>query len=86
MITNNVFDGVTHRKMRSLFTVFRQSSNIGLHGSAKKLGSLDGGRDENVFDIQQGVQYIGICKRTSKFSQSNILIFGNGQVSCSVEQ
>ncbi len=58
MITNNVFiDGVTHRKMReSLIGSFSTLRILNLHGSAKKLEqSPDGSKDENVFDIQQGV-------------------------------
>ena len=58
MITNNVFfDGITHRKMReSLLQSFAKVQILDLHGSAKKLEvAPDGGKDENVFDIQQGV-------------------------------
>jgi hypothetical protein len=58
MITNNVFiDGITHRRMReSLKASFTDIRILDLHGSAKKLEETpDGKRDENVFDIQQGV-------------------------------
>jgi predicted helicase len=58
MITNNVFiDGITHRKMReSLHLSFRDISILDLHGSSKKLESSSSGtKEENVFDIQQGV-------------------------------
>ena len=58
MITNNVFiDGLTHRRMRqSLIESFPACFTIDLHGSVKKQDSaLDGSKDENVFDIQQGV-------------------------------
>jgi predicted helicase len=58
MITNNVFiDGITHRKMReSLLHSFSVLRFFDLHGSTKKLEQApDGSKDENVFDIQQGV-------------------------------
>lgn len=58
MITNNVFvDGITHRRMReSLKASFGDVRILDLHGSSKKLEETpDGKKDENVFDIQQGV-------------------------------
>lgn len=58
MITNNVFfDGVTHRRMReSLQGTFTNLRVLDLHGSTKKLETApDGSKDENVFEIQQGV-------------------------------
>jgi hypothetical protein len=58
MITNNVFiDGITHRRMRaSLKASFSEIRILDLHGSSKKLETApDGSRDENIFDIQQGV-------------------------------
>ena len=58
MITNNVFiDGITHRQMReSLKASFADVRILDLHGSSKKLEETpDGKKDENVFDIQQGV-------------------------------
>ena len=58
MITNNVFiDGITHRRMReSLKMSFTDIRILDLHGSTKKLEvSADGTKEENVFDIQQGV-------------------------------
>jgi hypothetical protein len=57
-ITNNVYlDGMTHRRMRqSLMGTFSCTWILDLHGSAKKLEtSRDSGKEENVFDIQQGV-------------------------------
>jgi predicted helicase len=57
-ISNNVyFDGLTHRCMRkSLTSSFNKIYVLDLHGSAKKKEkSPDGSKDENVFDIQQGV-------------------------------
>lgn len=58
MITNNSFlDGVTHRQMRKhLLETFDTIYIYDLHGSAKKKETApDGSKDENVFDIQQGV-------------------------------
>jgi predicted helicase len=57
-ITNNTFvDGVTHRQIRKhLLQTFDKISIIDLHGNAKKKETApDGSKDENVFDIQQGV-------------------------------
>lgn len=70
MITNNVFiDGITHRRMReSLKASFANIRILDLHGSSKKLeDSPDGSKDENVFDIQQGV---GISLFTKSASSS----------------
>lgn len=57
-ITNNTFiDGITHRRMReSLLKSFDEIFILDLHGSTrKKEVNPKGGKDENVFDIQQGV-------------------------------
>jgi len=57
-ISNNSFiDGIIHRQMRKyLLESFDKIFILDLHGSAKKNEiALDGGKDENVFDIQQGV-------------------------------
>lgn len=57
-ISNNSFiDGLIHRQMRQhLRETFDTIYILDLHGSSKKKESaLDGGKDENVFDIQQGV-------------------------------
>lgn len=58
IITNHSFlDNPTFRGMRqSLMNTFDQIYFIDLHGNLKKKEkSPDGGRDENVFDIEQGV-------------------------------
>jgi len=58
MITNNSFiDGITHRQMRKhLLETFDEIYILDLHGNSKKKEkAFDGGKDENVFDIQQGV-------------------------------
>ena len=57
-ITNNSFiDGITHRQMRKrLMETFDKIYILDLHGNAKKKEvAPDGGKDENVFDIMQGV-------------------------------
>ncbi len=57
-ICNNSFlDGVIHRQMRkSLMQTFDKIYVLDLHGnSRKKETAPDGGKDENVFDIMQGV-------------------------------
>lgn len=61
MITNNSYiDGTAHRQMRKhLLQTFDKIYILDLHGNTKKQESaLDGGKDENVFDIQQGVGII----------------------------
>lgn len=71
MITNNVFlDGITHREMRrSLQSSFPLIAVCDLHGSVKKLEQApDGTRDENVFDIQQGVGITFLVK----WSRTNV--------------
>ncbi|KKP88429.1 MAG: adenine-specific DNA methyltransferase, partial [Candidatus Nomurabacteria bacterium GW2011_GWA2_35_80] len=68
MITNNSFiDGITHRQMRKhLLETFDDIYILDLHGNSKKKEkALDGGKDENVFDIQQGVS-INIFIRKTK--------------------
>ena len=57
-ISNNSFiDGVIHRQMRKhLMETFDKIYILDLHGNAKKKETAkDGSKDENVFDIQQGV-------------------------------
>ena len=58
IITNNSFiNGITHRKMRAeLLKEFDEIYILNLHGNAR-IGETapDGGTDQNVFDIMQGV-------------------------------
>ena len=57
-ISNNSFiDGLTHRQMRkSLLESFDKIYILDLHGNSKKKETAeDGSKDENVFDIMQGV-------------------------------
>jgi predicted helicase len=67
-ISNNSFlDGLIHRQMRKhLLESFDKIYILDLHGSAKKNEvAPDGTKDENVFDIQQGVS-INIFVKTAK--------------------
>ena len=71
-ISNNSFiDGVTHRQMRKeLLQEFDSIYIIDLHGSSKKHEKTpEGDKDENVFDIQQGVS-INIFLKKSISSQN----------------
>lgn len=65
---NGYLDNPTFRGMRgSLLRSFDKIYIVNLHGSAnKKEVAPDGGRDENIFDIMQGVSlFIGV-KKTNK--------------------
>ena len=76
-ITNHTYlDGITHRRMReSLITTFDKSNIIDLHGnSAKRERNPDGGKDENVFNIQQGVA-IGLFAKTIQGSEEHTVRF-----------
>ena len=67
-ISNNSFiDGITHRQMRkSLLETFDKIYVLDLHGNSKKKEVCsDGSKDENVFDIMQGVS-INIFVKKSK--------------------
>jgi predicted helicase len=67
-ISNNSFiDGLIHRQMRkSLLESFDEIYILDLHGNAKKQETApDGSKDENVFDIMQGVS-INLFIKTGK--------------------
>ena len=67
-ICNNSFiDGLIHRQMRNeLMRCFDKIYILDLHGNARKKEVCpDGSKDENVFDIMQGVS-INIFVKTSK--------------------
>ena len=69
MITSNTFiDGITHRQMRrSLMNTFDEIYIYNLHGSSRKGETTpNGGKDENVFDIQQGVSINIFVKHPEK--------------------
>ena len=67
-ISNNSFiDGITHRQMRkSLMQAFDKIYVLDLHGNSRKQEvAPDGSKDENVFDIMQGVS-INIFVKTGE--------------------
>ena len=68
-ISNNSFiDGITHRQMRSeLMRVFDKIYILDLHGNTRKKEVCpDGSKDENVFDIMQGVSINIFVKKAGK--------------------
>ena len=69
-ISNNSFiDGLIHRQMRSeLMRAFDEIYILNLHGNARKKETCpDGSKDENIFDIMQGVS-INIFVKNEKCS------------------
>jgi predicted helicase len=71
-ITNHSYlDNPTFLDMRaSLMAGFDEIYVLDLHGSSKKPErALDGGKDENVFDIQQGVAISILIKRNMRSSK-----------------
>lgn len=70
---NNYIDAVTFREMRhKLLLTFDDIYIIDLHGNTrKKEQAPDGGKDENVFDIMQGVS-INIFVRQSDHKQGKL--------------
>jgi predicted helicase len=82
-ISNNSFiDGLIHRQMRkSLLETFDKIYILDLHGNSKKKEiNPAGGKDENVFDIMQGVSINIFVK--SKVKSSDVFqydIFGTRQ-------
>ena len=69
MITNHSYlDNPTFRGMRqSLMNTFNEIYILDLHGnSLKKETTPDGGKDENVFDIRQGVAIAVFVKQKEK--------------------
>jgi hypothetical protein len=75
-ITNNTYiDGITHRRMRqSLMESFSEIYILDLHGNSnKKEKCPDGSKDENVFDIQQGVAIGIFVKQWAKEGLAKVL-------------
>ena len=71
-ICNNSFiDGITHRRMRNeLMRVFDKIYILDLHGNARKNETCpDGSKDENVFDIMQGVSINIFVKKKAASKQ-----------------
>lgn len=75
MITNNSYlDGLIHRDMRKkLYDDFDLIYILNLHGSARKQIKItkDGKKDENIFDIMQGVA-IGIFVKPEKTGKKQV--------------
>ncbi len=87
MITNNSFiDGLIHRQIRKhLLETFDEIYILDLHGNSKKKEKApDGSKDENVFDIQQGVAIsIFVRKNKQKKNLGKVYhseLFGNREV------
>src|SRR3990167_3295338 len=75
MITSNTFiDGITHRQMRrSLMDTFDEIYIYNLHGNSRKGETAPkGGKDENVFNIQQGVSINIFVKHQEK--QNEVIV------------
>jgi len=74
-ITNHAYlDNPTFRGMRrSLISTFNDIYILNLHGNAKKKEvTPDGGKDENVFDIQQGVAICLLVKEPGNTDLSKV--------------
>ncbi|NQY25740.1 MAG: N-6 DNA methylase [Piscirickettsiaceae bacterium] len=72
-ISNNSFiDGIIHRQMRkNLLETFDNIYIIDLHGNGnKKETHPDGSKDENVFDIRQGVSINFFVKTGNKLTKN----------------
>jgi len=77
-ITNNSFiDGLIHRQMRKcLLESFDKIYILDLHGNSRiKETAPDGTKDENVFDIQQGVSINIFVKTGKKKKDENSEVF-----------
>lgn len=77
-ISNNSFiDGIIHRQMRKvLLEVFDSIYILNLHGNSKKKEiSPNGSKDENVFNIQQGVSINIFIKKRQKVKKENSRVF-----------
>ena len=68
MITNNSFiDGITHRQMRRhLLETFDEIYILDLHGDSRREKAPNGEKDENVFNIQQGVSISIFIRKNEK--------------------
>ena len=73
-ISNNSFiDGIIHRQMRkALMETFDEIYILDLHGDTrKKETAFDGDKDENVFDIMQGVSISIFVKKGHRSSDDD---------------
>lgn len=73
---NSFIDGITHRQMRkSLMQTFDRIYILDLHGNARKQETTpEGNKDENVFDIMQGVS-INIFVKNGTHSDKEAEVF-----------
>ncbi|HPS30921.1 MAG TPA: N-6 DNA methylase, partial [bacterium] len=81
-ISNNSFiDGIIHRQMRKhLLETFDKIYILDLHGNSKKKETApDGSKDENVFDIQQGVS-VNIFVKTRKKKKNELAQVFHGEI------
>jgi len=71
---NSLIDGLIHRQMRQSFMrVFNKIYILDLHGNVKRRETQHYGcRDENVFDIQQGVSINIFIKKSFKSNKCRI--------------
>ena len=77
-ISNNSFvDGITHRRMRErLLETFDRIYVLNLHGDTrKKERAPDGSKDQNVFDIMQGVSINLFVKSNKKKAGAHAEVF-----------
>ena len=74
--SNSFLDGLIHRQMRkNLLETFDEIYIIDLHGNAnKKETHPDGSKDENVFDIREGVS-INIFVKTGRKAKNALATF-----------
>ena len=74
--SHSYLDSPTFRGMRrSLMDTFDEIYLLDLHGNSKKKERApDGGKDENVFDIQEGVA-IGLFVKQSRTSRDSMSVF-----------
>ena len=80
-ITNNSYlSGVIHRGMRrKLLETFDEIYILNLHGSSR-IGEKtpEGGKDENVFDIQQGVAIVLYVKLEKPSKEKEFIMLTSG--------
>ena len=74
VVNNSFLDGITHRVMREkLMQAFTSVYVLNLHGNSKLLEkSPDGSRDENVFDIMQGVAIVFFVRVAGKSTECKV--------------
>lgn len=78
MITNHAYlSGLIHRGMRNeLLKSFTHIYILDLHGNATTEGQTpDGGKDDNVFDIRQGVAIIFLIKEANSDPSAKAKLF-----------